>query len=92
MRASVDIDDATFWKLANHAEQYDMRVDEYLSELAFIASRQHRPPEVDPVLSRVRRGLTDKAIARELGMTNHAVSSRRQRAGFPANKRKRETA
>lgn len=88
MRASVEIEDKTFWELAALAERYDMRVDEYLAELAFIVASQGRPLELDQVASRVRRGMTDKEIARELGMTNAAVSSRRQRAGLAANKRK----
>jgi len=86
MKVSVDVEDLTFWKLAAIAERYEMRVDEFMQELALSASNRRVDAEVDPVAMRWRQGLSDKEIARELGMTNQAVSVRRRSHGLPANR------
>ena len=87
MEATVRMDSQTFWKVAAIAEQFEMRVDEYLAELAVVASRRKLPPEMDPVIIRWRMGWSDREIARELAMTNEAVADRRRRYGLPANRK-----
>lgn len=89
MKVTVDVEDLTFWKLAAIAENYDMRVDEFLNELAVSASKRRVDAEVDPVSMRWRTGMTDAQIAAELSMTNRAVSERRRSYGLPANKKPR---
>lgn len=87
IRVPVDIPELTFWRLAAVAEQYDMKVPDYLAEIALAASRRQDPLVVDPVIVWWRLGLTDKQIAGELGLTNAAVGDRRRRGGFAANRR-----
>ena len=86
MRTPVDLDELTFWKLAAIAELHDMKVADYLAEIAVVASRAKTPMDSDPILWRWRDGLTDKRIAAELGLTNAAVSRHRRSFGLPANK------
>jgi hypothetical protein len=86
VRAVVDIESDTFWKLAAVAEQYEMTVPDYLNELATVASNRKLPSTTDPVAMRWRIGKTDKEIASELAMTNQAVAVRRRSFGFPANR------
>lgn len=84
----VKLDDSLFWKLAGIAEQFDMRVDQYLSEVASVASRRKQPSDSDPVLMWWRQGLTDREICAELGLTRETVGDRRRRIGLPANRRR----
>jgi len=86
VRTPVDLDKTTFWKLAAIAEVHDMKVSDYLAEIAVVASRAKTPWDSDPILWRWRDGLTDKRIAAELGLTNAAVSRHRRSFGLPANK------
>jgi len=39
VRTPVDLDKKTFWKLAAIAEVHDMKVSDYLAEIAVVASR-----------------------------------------------------
>lgn len=87
MEATVRMDSETFWKVAGIAEKFDMRVDEYLAELAVVASHRQLPAMEDPVVVRWRMGWSDREIARELAMTNEQVARRRQRFGLPANRK-----
>jgi hypothetical protein len=86
VRTVVDLDAHTFWKLAAIAEVHEMKVAEYLAEIAVVASRAKTPMDSDPILWRWRDGLTDKQIASELGLTNARVSSYRRGFGLPANR------
>lgn len=86
IRTVVDLDAVTFWKLAAIAETHDMRVPDYLTEIAVVASRAKRPLLDDPIIRRWREGSTDKQIAAELGLTNAAVARHRQARRLPANR------
>lgn len=87
MEATVRLEPETFWKIAGIAEQFNMRVDQYLAEMASVASRRKLPDDMDPILVRWRMGWSDREIAREFGLTNEAVAGRRRRAGLPANRK-----
>lgn len=87
--ATVHLDPKLFWRLAEVAERHDMRVDEYLAELAAQAALRRGSDGLDCVTVRWRRGWTDKQIAADLGWTNEAVATKRRALGFPPNKRTR---
>ena len=89
MEVSVRLEPDLFWKLAALAEKFDMRVDQYMVELATVASRRTVPDVIDPVIVRWRQGWSDRMIARELNLTNDAVGVRRRRFGVPANRKSR---
>ncbi|TXK17391.1 hypothetical protein [Homoserinibacter sp. GY 40078] len=88
MRFQMDIPDEQFWKLAGKAEQFDMKVPEYVADLCAVAASTSVPFDSDPVLQLWRARYTDAQIAARLSMTNSAVSSRRRRYGLPANRRR----
>lgn len=90
MKFQVAIPERTFWQLAERAELLDMRVPDYLADLAMAAAVGKVPTDTDPVVVLVRQGLTDREIARELGWTNLAVATRRRQYGMPANRRGRK--
>lgn len=87
IEVAVKLDDSLFWKLADIAEQFDMRVDQYLVEIASTSAKQKLLPIDDPVVTRWRTGMSDREIARELTMTNEAVHRRRRKFGLPANRK-----
>jgi FixJ family two-component response regulator len=86
MRVQVDLPDPIGWQLANLAEARDMRISDYLADLGAAAIARPKSVEFDPIIARVRSGLTDKQIAAELNLTNRVVADRRRHHGYPANK------
>lgn len=87
VKVTFQIPDAVFWGIAAVAEQQDMKVHEYLVEIAASVNSRRLTVDTDPVAVRWRQGQTDKQIAAALGMTNQAVSMRRRGHGYPANKK-----
>lgn len=89
MKFQVEVPDEVFWKIAPIAEQFDLKVPQYTADLLVAHSLRPMPKDVDPILRLWREGRTDRQIAEQLGMTNAAVSSRRQRMHLPANRHTR---
>lgn len=85
VRIPIDLDSQVFWKLAELAELRDMKVNEYMVELAEVASRRKLHVDSDPVVRLWRQGKTDRQICADLGMTRAAVGDRRRSFGLPAN-------
>jgi hypothetical protein len=89
MKFQVEIPDDAFWKVAEIAERFEMKVPEYAAEAVITAAAGKTLHETDPVVAAWRVGDTDAEIARRLDMTNAAVATRRRSYGLPANRRKK---
>lgn len=89
MKFQVEVPDEVFWKIAPIAEAHELKVPEYTADLLVAHSLRPMPQDIDPILRLWRMGRSDRQIASQLGMTNAAVSSRRQRMHLPANKHPR---
>lgn len=85
MKLELDIPDDAYWRLTSIAEREDITVPNLLTRFAIMRSRV----DCDPVTQLVAIGLTDREIARDLGLQNNVVADRRRRAGLPANRRHR---
>jgi len=84
MKVVVDIPDREWAQLVGRAEEHGLRVPELLRVAIEEAVPAERPLRVR-VLELVVAGLPDAVIARELQLTNRAVSDIRRKAGLPAN-------
>lgn len=89
MKFQVEVPDEVFWKIAPVAEMFDLKVPQYAADLLVAHSLHPIPRDTDPVIRLWRQGKSDRQIAAQLGMTNAAVSSRRQHLRLPANRQPR---
>ncbi len=74
-----------YFRLTAIADRTGDTVEGLLTSFAILRSRV----DGDPVVQLVGQGLTDREIARSLGLMNHVIAARRRRAGLPANRRPR---
>lgn len=76
----------TMWRLGELAESRNIKIADYLKEIAVAVSRTNDAGETDPIATRWSLGLPDRTIAAELGMTNLAVATHRRSLHLPANR------
>jgi hypothetical protein len=81
----VALNPRTVWKLGELAESRNVRIADYLQEIAVAVSHTTHDGLPDPIAARWALGLPDRTIAAELSMTNLAVPTRRRSLGLPAN-------
>lgn len=91
VHATVDIPRRELFRLEDAAEQRGMTLPEFLLN-AGRAVAGIGEPGPDSIETLTRLGMTDRDIARRLGLTNAAVAGRRRRLGIPANHQTRRTA
>lgn len=85
MKLELTIPDDVYWRLTGIADRDGITVAELLTRFAAMRARV----DGDAVVQLVSIGLTDREIARNLGLPNNIVGDRRRRAGLPANRRPR---
>ena len=89
--AHVEVPSHELFRLVAAAERRGMTLPEFLlnSGRAVAGVGASGPDSIETL---TRLGLTDRDIARRLGLTNATVATRRRRLGIPANHAPRRTA
>ena len=88
MRVSFDVPDKMWWRLANIADMEGKKVEDVAADaLLNLVQQPAQVTILESVLRLHTKGLTTPEIARELSMTNAAVSSRLYAQGLRGNRK-----